>query len=109
LSQIENLSSLRGDDHEKSLTKIKLDATALKVLKDQGIGKDHVPSLGERIYLRYNGNLSTGGTARECTDEIHPYNADIAVKAAQIIGLDIAGVDITTEDISVPISEMVVP
>jgi len=64
-----------------------LDATALKVLKDQGIGKDHVPSLGERIYLRYNGNLSTGGTARECTDEIHPYNADIAVKAAQIIGL----------------------
>jgi len=82
-----------------------LDATALKVLKDQGIGKDHVPSLGERIYLRYNGNLSTGGTARECTDEIHPYNADIAVKAAQIIGLDIAGVDITTEDISVPISE----
>lgn len=105
LVAIENLSSLRGDDHEKPLTKIKLDATALKVLKDQGIGKDHVPSLGERIYLRYNGNLSTGGTARECTDEIHPYNADIAVKAAQIIGLDIAGVDITTEDISVPISE----
>jgi len=61
---------------------------SIKGFERSGHGKDHVPSLGERIYLRYNGNLSTGGTARECTDEIHPYNADIAVKAAQIIGLD---------------------
>jgi len=103
LIEIENSSNLRGDDHERPLTKIKLDAAALKVLKDQDIDKDHIPPFGERIYLRYNGNLSTGGTARECTDEIHPYNADIAVRAAQIIGLDIAGVDITTEDISTPI------
>lgn len=80
-----------------------MDAAALKVLRDQGIDKDYIPPLGERIYLRYNGNLSTGGTARECTGEIHPYNADIAVRAAKIIGLDIAGIDVTTEDISVPI------
>jgi len=80
---------------------------SIKGFERSGIGKDHVPSLGERIYLRYNGNLSTGGTARECTDEIHPYNADIAVKAAQIIGLDIAGVDITTEDISYQSAKMV--
>ncbi|HOM01278.1 MAG TPA: cyanophycin synthetase [Acetivibrio sp.] len=104
LIEIENSNNLRGDDHEKPLTKIKLDATALKVLKDQGVDKGHIPPLGKRIYLRYNGNLSTGGTARECTDEIHPYNADMAVRAAQIIGLDIAGVDITAEDISVPIT-----
>jgi cyanophycin synthetase len=103
LIEIENSSNLRGDDHEKPLTKIKLDAAALKVLRDQGIDKDYIPPLGERIYLRYNGNLSTGGTARECTGEIHPYNADIAVRAAKIIGLDIAGIDVTTEDISVPI------
>lgn len=105
LIEIENCSDLRGDDHERPLTKIKLDATALKVLEDQCVDMDHIPSSGERIYLRYNGNLSTGGTARECTDEIHPYNADIAVRAAKIVGLDIAGVDITAEDISMPISD----
>ena len=103
LIEIENADVLRGDDHEKPLTKIKLDASVKKVLKDQGLNENFVPPLGDRICLRYNGNLSTGGTARDCTEEIHPYNARIAIRAAKALGLDIAGVDITAEDISRPI------
>lgn len=96
----ENCNPLRGQDHEKPLTKIKLDDIAMKVLGKIGMDENSVPEAGQRIYLRCNGNLSTGGTARDCTDEIHPDNAALAVKAAQILGLDVAGIDLTAEDIS---------
>lgn len=105
LIDVENSNVLRGDDHEKPLTKIKLDAVALKVLSDQGMDEYYIPSSGERVYLRYNGNLSTGGTGRECAEEIHPHNIDIAIRAVKAVGLDIAGVDITAKDISSPISD----
>ncbi len=105
LVDIENMNELRGDDHEKPLTKILLDNVALQVLARNGMDENYVPAPGQVVTLRDNGNISTGGTARSCTEEIHPYNSMIAVKAAKLIGLDIAGVDMTTEDISVPINE----
>ncbi|MCX8130751.1 MAG: cyanophycin synthetase [Clostridia bacterium] len=101
----ENTNPLRGDDHEKPLTKIKLDSVAMQVLKRYGLSHDSIPEAGQIVRLRDNGNLSTGGTARDCTDDIHPLNREIAIRAVKAIGLDIAGVDITTEDISKPISE----
>ncbi len=103
LVEIENNNPLRGYDHEKPLTKIKLDVTAAQLLVRYGLNEEYVPARGEKVVLRENGNLSTGGTARECTDEIHPYNAEIAIKTAQIMGLDIAGVDIIAEDIGIPL------
>lgn len=105
LIDIENTNLLRGDDHEKPLTKIKLDAVAMQILKNRGMDENHIPGPCETIFLRNNGNLSTGGTARDRTCEIHPKNAEIAVKAAKIIGLDIAGIDITSPDISIPVKE----
>jgi len=105
LVDIENENPLRGDDHEKPLTKIKLDAIAKQVLERYGVDENYIPAVGESVILRDNGNLSTGGTARDCTDLIHPYNCDIAVKAAKVIGLDIAGIDITAEDISMPLKD----
>lgn len=104
LVELENNNNLRGDDHEKPLTKIKIDVVARQVLQRYGIDENYVPEPGEIIKLRDNGNLSTGGTARDCTSEIHPANSLIAIKAARAIGLDIAGIDITTEDISMPIT-----
>ncbi|HEX3030612.1 MAG TPA: cyanophycin synthetase, partial [Clostridia bacterium] len=103
LIDIENTNPLRGDDHESPLTKIKLDSLTINYLSEKGLYPENVPSANQVVDLRSNGNLSTGGTARDCTDEIHPYNAFIAVKAAKIIGLDIAGIDITVEDIGEPI------
>ncbi len=100
LVEIENSSDLRGTDHEKPLTKIKLDDLAKKVLRGQGLDEYYIPMADEIVYLRYNSNISTGGTARDCTEEVHPYNQELAVKAAKVLGLDIAGVDICCEDIS---------
>lgn len=95
-----NIDDRRGENHEKSLTKIKLDSVELSVLKKKGLDVKDVPRNGETITLRENGNLSTGGTAIDCTDRIHPDNAEIAVNAANAIEIDIAGIDFVAEDIA---------
>jgi cyanophycin synthetase len=101
-----NKSSERGVGHEKPLTKIRLDDVAKQLLKRRGLDEKYIPEKEEIVYLRENGNLSTGGTARDCTDEIHPQNAEFAVRAAQKIGLEVAGIDMVTPDISKPLPEV---
>lgn len=105
LVELKNRDPRRGEQHEKPLTKVRLDDVTLGELKKQNRTPDDVPREGETVLLRENGNLSTGGTATDCTDRIHPDNAALAVRAAQVIGLDIAGIDFVTEDISESILE----
>lgn len=105
LVDIVNLDENRGEQHEKPLTKIKLDAVSISVLECDHLTVDSVPEEGQVVKLRANGNLSTGGTAIDCTDQIHPENAELAVLAAKVIGIDIAGIDIVTENISKSILE----
>jgi cyanophycin synthetase len=105
LIQQENQNPLRGEGHEKPLTKIKMDAIMQALLQKNKMHVDYVPTVGEEVLLRENDNLSTGGTAIDRTEEIHPYNVEIAVHATAVVGLDIAGIDITTRDISRPMRE----
>ncbi len=105
LVEIANQDENRGEQHEKPLTKIRLDAVSLNVLQKNKMDADFVPKQGRQVVLRENGNLSTGGTAIDCTDRIHPDNVDLAIRAANAIGIDIAGIDIVTQDISQSILE----
>lgn len=105
LVAIENSDPRRGDKHALNLSKIPLDAVSLGVLRDQGLTPESVPPEGAFILIRRNANLSTGGTAIDVTDKVHPLNASFAVGAAKCVGLDIAGIDIVAEDISVPLDE----
>lgn len=100
LVDIVNMDENRGEQHEKPLTKIRLDSVAINLLKRENLTVDSIPEDGRKVLLRTNGNLSTGGTAIDCTDIIHPENAELAVRAAQVVGIDIAGIDLVTEDIS---------
>ncbi|WP_277668411.1 cyanophycin synthetase [Caproiciproducens galactitolivorans] len=100
LVDLVNLDENRGEQHEKPLTKIKIDEISIRILENENLTVDSIPEQGRVVKLRANGNLSTGGTAIDCTDQIHPENAELAVRAAKSIGIDIAGIDIVTEDIS---------
>jgi cyanophycin synthetase len=95
-----NRDPRRGIGHEKVLTQIHLDAQAESLLTKLGYTADTVPALAEVVFLRLTANLSTGGTAVDVTDVIHPDNAEMAVRAIQAIGLDVGGVDFLTQDIT---------
>ena len=90
----------RGIGHEKVLTRIELDYQAVRLLELIDYTSETVPAEGEVVYLRSTGNLSTGGTAVDLTDVIHPDNAGMARRAAKAIGLDVAGVDFITDNIT---------
>lgn len=98
-----NNDPLRGDDHEKPLTKVKLDEEVLKCISEQGKSLMEIIDKDEKIYLRRNANLSTGGEAIDCTDDICNENINLCVRVAKSLNLDICGVDICADDISKPI------
>jgi cyanophycin synthetase len=98
-----NKDPRRSDGHATSLSYIKLDAVGLAVVAEQGYTPDSVPPAGETVLIRRNGNLSTGGTATDVTDRVHPDVAARAIDAARVVGLDIAGVDVVALDISKPL------
>ncbi|MFM6194238.1 MAG: cyanophycin synthetase [Planktothrix sp.] len=101
-----NRDPRRGMGHENMLTRIEIDRQSIDLLEQQGYRLDSIPKSGQICYLKATANLSTGGIAIDRTDEIHPENIWIAERAAQIIGLDIAGIDITAPDISRPLREV---
>ena len=103
LVDIVNADPRRGEGHATSLTKIRFDEVALARLKEQGYDADSVPAKGTRVTLRNNANLSTGGTATDVTDDVHPEVAASAVAAAQMVGLDICGVDVVCESVLRPL------
>ncbi|MFO1493104.1 MAG: cyanophycin synthetase [Lysobacterales bacterium] len=100
LVDIVNSDPRRGIGHEKVLTKIQLDHQADDLLAKKGYTLDTVLPAGEIFYLRSTANLSTGGTAIDVTDIVHPDNRAMAIRAAKAIGLDVCGVDFLTDDIS---------
>lgn len=101
-----NRDPRRGDGHANILTRIELDRTSWELLERQGYDLETVLPQGEICYLKATANLSTGGTAIDRTDEIHPENVWIAQRVAKTIGLDIAGIDIVTSDISRPLRDV---
>lgn len=105
LVEVVNQDPRRGEGHATSLTKIRLDDIAVARLAMQNLTPDSVPPKGQRVILRNNANLSTGGTATDVTDDVHPEVAARAVAAAQMVGLHICGVDMVAETVLRPLEE----
>lgn len=97
-----NRDPRRGDDHEMPLTKVTMDSVALHTLEKQGLTPATVLDEGRTAYLRWQANLSTGGSSRDVTDEVHPDIKAVCARAAHIVGLDIAGIDLIAHDIARP-------
>ena len=105
LVELVNQDPRRGTGHATSLTKIRFDDIALTCLAGQGMNAETVPVKGKRVNLRHNANLSTGGSATDVTDDVHPALAARAVAAAKMVGLDICGVDVVCESVHQPLEE----
>lgn len=100
-----NRDPMRGEGHVTSLTKIQLDEISIAHLASQGLTAESVPVKGMRIVLRNNANLSTGGTATDVTDDVHPELAARVIAAAQVVGLDICGVDVVCNTVMKSLEE----
>ena len=100
-----NKDPRRGYGHEKILTQIDVDAITNKILDEKGLTLDSVIEKGQILYVKDTANLSTGGTAEDVTDIVHPYNVFMAERIAKIVGLDICGIDIMTTDITEPLPD----
>jgi cyanophycin synthetase len=103
LVDIVNQDPKRGEGHSTSLTKIRFDDIAVARLETQELTPESIPAKGRRVILRNNANLSTGGTATDVTDDVHPAVAARAVAAAQMVGLHICGVDVVCESMLRPL------
>jgi len=100
LVEIVNQDPRRGVGHEKVLTRLQLDEQAQTMMARAGYSADSVPPVDSVVYLRSTANLSTGGTATDVTDIIHPDNREMAVTAIRAIGLDVGGVDFLSTNIA---------
>ncbi len=105
LVDLVNADPRRGEGHATSLTKIRFDDIAIGRLQAQGLEPESVPEKGHRVILRNNANLSTGGTATDVTDDVHPEVAARVIEAARMVGLDICGVDVVCESVLRPLEE----
>jgi cyanophycin synthetase len=105
LIDITNKDPRRGYGHEKTLTSIKVDEFTLDILTQNELSLESILPAGKELWLKPTANLSTGGTATDVTDFVHPDNIFMCERIARIIGLDICGIDIMAESLSVPITE----
>lgn len=100
-----NSDPRRGYGHEKVLTAIKVDDQTETILLKKGYTLDTVIKKDEELWLKPTANLSTGGTATDVTDIVHPSNVFMCERIARIIGLDICGIDIMADNLTEPITE----
>jgi cyanophycin synthetase len=100
-----NKDPRRGYGHEKVLTAITINDLTKTIIADAGYTVGSVLKEGERLILKDTANLSTGGTAEDVTDIVHPANVSMAERISKIIDLDICGIDVMTSDISQPLSD----
>lgn len=100
LIDVENANPVRGEGHEKPMTKISLDAETFNHLARTGMTMESVPKFRQQIFLKATANLSTDGIAIDVTDEVHPEIRRMCERAARLVGLDICGVDLIARDIS---------
>lgn len=95
----------RGYGHENVLTQITIDQQTERLIKAKHYTLETVLPKGEILYLKTTANISTGGTAIDRTDEVHPENVFLFERIARIIGLDIAGIDVIAPNVAQPLSE----
>ncbi|MGM0583223.1 MAG: cyanophycin synthetase [Pseudomonadota bacterium] len=103
LIDCENADPRRGVGHENLLTQIHVDEQTHRMLEQAGLGLDSVLPKGQTAFLKSTANISTGGTATDLTDEVHPEVKFAMERVGRLIGLDVIGIDLLAENLSEPL------
>jgi cyanophycin synthetase len=106
LVEIVNADPRRGIGHEKVMTRIAINRQAEKLMAERGYSLTTILPEGETFFLASTANMSTGGTAIDMTDRMHPDNREICRRAAIVVGLDVAGIDVITSDLTKSLREV---
>ncbi|EKD49743.1 MAG: hypothetical protein ACD_63C00060G0009 [uncultured bacterium] len=103
---VKNIDGLIGDYNSRPgvgnnypLCPILRDFEVSENLRLQGLSESSVIPDGEKIVLRKNANISTGGRSFECTDEVHGSYKKLALKVAKILKLRLCAVDLISQNI----------
>jgi cyanophycin synthetase len=105
LIEIVNNDPRRGNGHDNVLTRIEVNDVCHEFLKKNGYTLESVPILSQICYLKPTANLSTGGTATDVTDDVHPENIFLFERVARAIGLDVCGIDVMALNLNESIKE----
>jgi cyanophycin synthetase len=100
LVEIANADPRRGTEYDKLMVRLEFDAQAEQVLTESGLNRESIPKRGQVVPLRRTANVSTGGTCVDVTDSVHPDNREAAIRASRVLGLNIAGADFLSTDIT---------
>ena len=100
-----NADPKRGEGHERALTRVRIDSDTETMLRKQGLDLQSVPAEGLEVVLKSTANISSGGTATDVTDEVHPQVRAVCERVSRIIDLDIMGIDIVATTLSKPLHE----
>lgn len=100
-----NTDPQRGVGHEKNLTKITIDAMTERLLVINDLSLEDILPAGEKLYIKSTANLSSGGTAVNVTENVHPLVKLMAERIARIIGLDVIGIDIVAPTLQEPLQK----
>lgn len=103
LIEMTNADPRRGIGHERVLTTITVDTMTLRLLTLKGFTVNDVLPENEKLYLKSTANLSTGGTARDVTDEVHQDVRLMCERIARLIGMDCIGIDIVAPSLQQPL------
>lgn len=105
LIDTENEDPRRGVGHENLLTQIDVDDQTLRMLDQAGLTLDTVLPEGEIAFLKSTANISTGGTAADLTDEVHPEVKFAMERIGRLVGLDVIGIDLLCQNVSIPLDQ----
>ncbi|MFZ2151222.1 MAG: hypothetical protein WAZ12_02555 [Candidatus Absconditicoccaceae bacterium] len=101
----ENNNPLRGEGHEKNISKILVDKELKRYIANQGFDLSYILPKGKKIFVRKNANLSTGGTSIDVSNKIHPEIIKMCEMASKVLQLNVCGVDYLSEDITKPLKQ----
>lgn len=105
LIENENADPRRGSGHDDVLTQIVVDDVTTELLRKKAYTLATVLPAGEVLHLKPTANLSTGGTAADVTDDVHPHNVSCFERIARNVGLDVCGIDVMASTLALPLKQ----